>query len=156
MDWIKLIAMIAVVVAVYTGGRMAWTGFKDNIGRPYAEAQRAADAPLLKRANDNAAAADRERDNAQADTKACVASTAKQSDGIREWKARADLAEKRARDAEKGARLTTEARDAEINRYRVAAAAHQTTASTCEQKLAGIDKALRDEARARAKEKAPK
>jgi len=153
-DIIKLLAALAAIAAIVYGVNRAWTGFKDDIGRPYAEAQKAVDQPIVDKANKAQKSAEGERDQAQADTAACVASAAKQSDAVRGWQAQAELAEKRARDAEKAGRVVTEARAAEVHRYQVAAQQHEAAAQTCEQKLADIDAALRGEARARAAAKA--
>ncbi len=79
---IKLVAIVGAIAALYFAFQAAWDGFRDHIGQPYAEAQRELDQPIIDKERKDRTAAESERDNAQADTKACVASTAKQSAGI--------------------------------------------------------------------------
>ncbi len=150
LDLMKLLFVLAAIAGAAYAVNRAWTGFKDDIGQPYAAAQRSADQPVIDKANKSQKAAEGERDQAQADTAACVATAAKQSDAVHQWQAQAELNAKRAAAAERAGRETSESRAIEIHRYQAEAARHETNAQTCEEKLGDIDKALRDDARARA------
>jgi hypothetical protein len=150
LDLIKIGVFLAAIAGAAYAVNRAWTGFKDDIGRPYAAAQRSADQPVIDKANKAQSAAEGERDHAQQDTAACVASAAKQSDAVHQWQAQAELNAKRAAAAERAGRETSDSRAIEIHRYQAEAARHETNAQTCEQRLGDLDKVLRDDARARA------
>lgn len=145
---IQLIIYAAIAAAVAGAAFMAWNGFKDSIGQPYAEAQRLADQKIVDKANAAQAAAEAERDHALSDTVACVAASAKQSDAVDKWKSAADRNAVAAREAKAAAsRAATEAAPKIAELQAKAAAVPKLMA--CEDELGKAKEVLRDALRAR-------
>lgn len=145
---IQLIIYAAIAAAVAGAAFMAWNGFKDSIGQPYADAQRVADQKIVDKANAAQAAAEGERDRAVGDTQQCVATQARQSDAVLELKRRADANAGEARKLkEQAMREATAAAPKIADLQAKAAAAPKLMA--CEEELAKAKDVLRDALRSR-------
>lgn len=143
------LVIYAVIAAAALGGAyMAWSGFKDHIGKPYAEAQRVADQQVVDKAERNAKAAETERDNARADTAQCNDRANAQSTQVERWQQIARANEKDARDIKaKAQREATEAAPKIADLQAKAAAAPKL--ETCEVELSKAKDILRESLRAR-------
>lgn len=145
---IQLIVYALIAAAVAGVAYTAWSGFKDSIGTPYAEAQRAADQLLVDKANANARAAESERDNARSDTASCKDTSAKQSTEVDRWKANADRNAMAAREATIKAQRESTAMAPRIADLQAKAAAAPALQS-CEVELGKAKDVLRDALRQR-------
>ncbi len=145
---IQLIIYAALAAAVAGTAFAAWSGFKDHIGQPYAEAQRQADQKIVDKANAAQAAAEGERDHALSDTQQCVATSARQSDAVLALKRQADANAGEARKLkEQAMREATLAAPKIADLQAKAAAAPKLMA--CEEELGKAKDVLRDALRTR-------
>lgn len=140
---IQLIIYAVMAAAALGIAYTAWSGFKDGIGKPYAEAQRLADQVIVDRAEREQAAAESERDNAVDDTVACVAQAAKQSDQVSRWKDAADRNAVAAREARAQAQREATAAAPRIADLQAKAAAAPKLES-CEIELAKTKAVMRE------------
>ena len=140
--------MYAVLAAgLAWGGWQAWSGFKENIARPYVEEQVAKDAELVKAANGRAQAAQDRATSAEGDAKVAREAAQKQSDAVQGLVADAAKAQAAAR--KYSIQYTAELaknkdRDAKL---RAAAAAAPKGGQSCEALLSATDSILRESAR---------
>lgn len=126
----------------------AWSGFKDSIGKPYAEAQRQADQVIVDKANRAKAAAESERDNAKSDTAACIEQSSKQSKAVDDWKRQANNNAQAAREAKAQAQREASAAAPKIAELQAKAAAAPKLMA-CEEELGKAKDVLRDALRQR-------
>lgn len=145
---IQLIVYGLLAAALLGGAFAAWSGFKDHIGKPYAEAQRLADQKVVDHAEREQKAAESERDNAVSDTVACVAQSAKQSDQVTRWKDAADRNAVAAREARAQAQREAVAAAPKIADLQAKAAAAPKLMA-CEVELDKAREVLRDALRTR-------
>lgn len=145
---IQLLIYAAVAAAVAGAAYAAWSGFKDHIGTPYAEAQRVADQAIVDKANAATRTAEKQRDNALGDTSQCKAASEKQSSEVDRWKAQADRNAIAAREATAAASRQATALAPKIADLQAQAAAAPKL-QTCEQELGEATKTLRDALRQR-------
>jgi hypothetical protein len=145
---VQLIVAGVLLATVLGGIYAAWSSFKDHIGTPYAEAQRVADQAIVDKANAAQRAAESERDNAVADTAACVAQAAKQSDAVDRWKLQADRNAAAAREAKAQAQREATAAAPKIAELQANAAAAPKL-MVCEEELGKAKAVLQDSLRAR-------
>lgn len=68
---IQLIIYAVVAAALLGGAMAAWSGFKNHIGQPYAEAQRLADQRVVDRAGEAQKQAESDRDTARGNKDRC-------------------------------------------------------------------------------------
>lgn len=151
----SLIIYGILAAALAGGAYMAWSGFKDSIGKPYAEAQRLADQAIVDKAERaqraaeaNAVAADLERDHAKQDTAACVSITAKQTQAIETWRDTATRNAAAAREAKAAAQREATAAAPKIADLQAKAAAAPKLMA-CEEELGKAKDVLRDALRQR-------
>lgn len=146
--FVMLIVYAVMAVAALGAMYAAWSGFKDHIGQPYAEAQRLADQKVVDKAEREQRAAESERDNAVSDTVACVSQAAKQSEAVDKWKAQADRNAVAARAAKEDERRAAAAAAPKIAAYAEYAAA-KPKLMACEEELGRAKEVLRDALRTR-------
>lgn len=145
---IQLIVYGLIAAALMGGAFAAWSGFKDHVGKPYAEAQRLADQQVVDKAERNAKAAESERDNAREDTAQCNRQAAAQSTQVERWQSIAKQNENDARAAKaKAQRDATEAAPKIADLQAKAAAAPKL--ETCEVELGKAKDILRESLRSR-------
>jgi hypothetical protein len=145
---IQIFVYLAIAAALAFGVHKAWSGFKDSIGAPYAQAQIAKDAPILKKAQDDATEALAERDHAKADTSQCLAAAQTQTDMVDLWQARAKANAAAAQAARAQAQKDATAAAPRIADLQARAAAAPKLLA-CQDELASANKVIDDSLRAR-------
>lgn len=138
-----LIVYGIMAVAAFGAIAIAWSGFKDSIGKPYAEAQRKADQVVVNQAEAAKAAAITDRDTARANTASCEANLKTQASAKADYEKQAKRNLQEARDAKAQAQREATAAAPKIAELQARAVA-QPKLEACEVELSKARATMRE------------